>query len=129
MRPRKMTPMMVVERVEPSMAFWVDRLGFEKVAEVPEGEGIGFALLVKDGIEVMLQSLAGAEKEVPGLFSAGGTCLYLEVDDLDPVRPAVRGLEEVVPEKTTFYGKREIAVREPGGHIVIFAADAPKGRP
>jgi len=27
-----------------------------------------------------------------------------------------------MPERMTFYGMREIGVREPGGHIAIFAA-------
>jgi len=27
-----------------------------------------------------------------------------------------------MPERKTFYGMREISVREPGGHIVCFAA-------
>jgi hypothetical protein len=27
----------------------------------------------------------------------------------------------VVPERNTFYGTREIAVREPGGNVVTFA--------
>jgi hypothetical protein len=30
------------------------------------------------------------------------------------------------PERTTWYGMREIGAREPGGHTVVFAATVPK---
>jgi hypothetical protein len=30
-------------------------------------------------------------------------------------------LEVVVPRRQTFYGMDEIGVREPGGHVVMFA--------
>ena len=52
---RKLAPVLYVDRIEPCLGFWTS-LGFEKVAEVPEADGLGFALLVKDGIEVMYQS-------------------------------------------------------------------------
>lgn len=130
MRVRKITPVAIVDRVEPSLGFWAGRLGFESVAEVPEGDAIGFALLVKDGVEVMLQSRASVERDVPALAApaSGPTVgLYVEVDDLQPVLRAIEGCEVVVPERTTFYGKREIGVREPGGHVVTFAADIGEG--
>lgn len=31
------------------------------------------------------------------------------------------GAEIVLPRRTTFYGMKEIGVREPGGHCIIFA--------
>jgi hypothetical protein len=34
-----------VDAVEPSLPFRVDRLGFEKTAEVPGGDGLVFAIL------------------------------------------------------------------------------------
>ena len=35
---KKMTPVLLVEEVEPCLAVW-ERLGFEKTMEVPEGDG------------------------------------------------------------------------------------------
>ena len=37
----KITPVLIVEEVESSLAFWVDRMGFEKTVEVPDGDGVG----------------------------------------------------------------------------------------
>ncbi len=127
MKVQKLTPVAIVDRVEPSLEFWADRLGFEKLAEVAEGDAIGFALLERDGIEMMLQTRSGLARDVPGLAGPpGGVTVgfYLEVADLEPVRRAIAGLEVVMAERTTFYGKREISVCEPGGHLVTFAADA-----
>ncbi|MFT3775926.1 MAG: hypothetical protein QM820_62070 [Minicystis sp.] len=47
---------------------------------------------------------------------------HLEVDDLAPIRAALDGWPHVVPERTTFYGAREIIVKDPAGNAVFFAA-------
>jgi uncharacterized glyoxalase superfamily protein PhnB len=47
--------------------------------------------------------------------------LYLEVDDLAVVKAAITGMEIYMPERTTFYGSREIGVRDPAGHFITFA--------
>jgi uncharacterized glyoxalase superfamily protein PhnB len=121
----KVTPVLYVESIESCLRFWVDQLGFEKTVEVPEGDKLGFVILVKDNAEVMLQSYASAEKDVPALakeFKRSATFLFVEVPNLDEILPKLKGFEVVMPERKTFYGMREISVRDPGGHIVCFAA-------
>jgi len=124
----KLTPVLFVEQIEPCLAFWVDRLGFAKTVEVPAGDGLGFVILVKGAVEVMLQSRASIAGDVPALakgpFTATGVGFFVEVDDLAPLRDALVGCDVVVPERTTFYGTREIGVRAPGGFTVLFAAKA-----
>ena len=39
-------------------------------------------------------------------------------------RAAARGAEVLVQERTTFYGMREMVVREPGGTVLVFAEKA-----
>jgi uncharacterized glyoxalase superfamily protein PhnB len=125
---KKLTPVLFVESVEPCLDFWVGRLGFEKTFEFPAGDAIGFVILVKGAVEVMLQSRASVAADVPALaagpFAASGVALYVEVDDIAPIREAVKGCEIVIPERTTFYGTREIGVRAPGGVAVTFSAKA-----
>ena len=121
---RKLTPVLVVDAIEPCLPFWTERLGFEKTVEVPEGNALGFVILVKDGIEVMYQSRASVEHDVPGVLAGAATqatCLFIEVDDVAAVEEAMRGVEVVVPRRRTFYGMDEIGVREPGGSVVLFA--------
>jgi len=119
----KLTPNLIVESVEESLRFWADRLGFEKTVEVPEGDRLGFVILRRGTVELMLQSLASLRKDVPEIADGPHrAALYLEVADLAPIRAALEGWPRVIPERTTFYGAREIIVREPGGHVVCFAA-------
>jgi uncharacterized glyoxalase superfamily protein PhnB len=118
----KLSPVLVVDAIEPCLSFWTDRLGFAKVAEVPDGDRLGFVILAKDGVEVMYQSRESVRKDIPKLANvpAGGTSLYIDVADVAAIEKAVKGLEVVVPRRKTFYGADEIGVREPGGNAVIF---------
>ena len=123
----KITPVLYVKEIEPCLQFWVDLLGFEKTVEVPEGDKLGFVILVKESTEIMLQTFASAEKDVPSLadeMKRSATFLFVEVSDLDEIIPKLKSFEMVMPERKTFYRMREISVREPGGHIVCFAARA-----
>lgn len=125
---KRMTPILFVDRIEPSIPFWVDRLGFVKEMEVPEGDHLAFASFKKDGIEVMYQTWSALEKDLPDVARSvkdPSTFLYVEVEDLDLVKMALGSLPEgtkiVLSERKTFYGAREIVVKEPGGHYVTFA--------
>jgi hypothetical protein len=123
---KKLTPVYVVERIEPCLEFWVGRLGFEKVVEVPEGEGLGFVILTRGPVEIMYQSLASVAKDIPALAvpplgSASPNATYIEVSDIDDVERRLGGWEVVVPRRTTFYGATEIGVREPAGNLIVFA--------
>ncbi len=42
---RKATPVLYVQAIAPSLAFWRDRLGFEQVHEVPGEDGPVFVAL------------------------------------------------------------------------------------
>lgn len=119
---RKITPVLIVDRIEPSLALWVDRLGFEKTVELAEGDALGFVILAKDGVEIMYQSRASVRGDVPALADLPAlTSLFIEVSDIEAVEKAVKGMEIVVPRRETFYGMDEIGVREAGGHVIMFA--------
>lgn len=119
---KKLTPNLIVESVEDSLLFWVDRLGFEKTVEVPHEDRIGFAILRRGELELMLQSRASLQADVPQLGDEPHRAvLYFEVADLGPIREALKGWPQVVPERKTFYGAREIIVKDPAGHVVFFS--------
>ena len=124
MQPKKITAVLLVEEVEPCVKFLVERLGFEKAAEVPDGGKLAFAMLQKGAVEVMYQSYASVEKDHPHpdtLAHKGPTFLYIEVDDLAAAMTATAGAELVMPERTTFYGSREFGIKDPAGHFLTFA--------
>ncbi len=121
---KKLTPVIIVDEIEPCLPFWIDRLGFEKTVELPEGSKLGFVILRKDDVEVMYQSRESVLKDVPALVpNEGGhpIGLFIEVADVSAVERSLAGVEVIVPRRKTFYGMDEIGVREPGGNAVIFA--------
>jgi uncharacterized glyoxalase superfamily protein PhnB len=124
---KKITPVLYVEKIEPSFPFWVDKLGFTKTVEVPEGDAAGFVILERNGFEVMLQTFASlrADRGDDSAAGTGSTSLFIEVEDFGEFRPLLEGMEVVLPERLAFYGMREMAVREPGGHVVCIACVEP----
>jgi uncharacterized glyoxalase superfamily protein PhnB len=99
-------------------------MGFQKTAEVPNGNKLAFAMLQKGNVELMYQSYASADKDVSAISHVvrkGPTFLYVEVDSLEQAIAAAKGSEIVMPVRTTFYGSKEIGIKDPAGHIVTFA--------
>ncbi|MEO6594845.1 MAG: hypothetical protein ABIP94_08845 [Planctomycetota bacterium] len=95
------------------------------LATVPLREGeltLGFAILQRDAVEIMLQTRASVAADVPGLAEESNRAtLFVEVDDVAAIERALSGCEIVVPRRRTFYGASEIGVRAPGGHVLVFA--------
>jgi len=121
---KKLTPVLFVAEIEPCVRFWTEQLGFQKTGEVPDGNKLAFVMLAKGNVELMYQSYASAEKDVPAMAQIvrkGPTFLYIEVDDLEAIKAAIKGAEVVMPERTTFYGAREIGIKDPAGHYLTFA--------
>ena len=123
----KITTVLAVENVQPSLDFWQFRLGFECTVTVPHEDTLGFAILVKDNVELMLQSVASILADLganTGEVNGRSAALFIEVADLVAVETALAGYPTEMPRRTTFYGMHEIGVREPGGHFVVFAQRA-----
>src|SRR5262249_32798649 len=121
---RKLTPVLFVEKIEPVLPFWTGHLGFIKTVEVPEGDHLGFVILQQGTTEVMYQTYGSVEKDMPAILRdvrKGPTFLYIEVDNLDALKPALASADVYMAERTTFYGSREIGVKDPAGHFLTFA--------
>ena len=121
---KKITPLLFAQEIEPCIKFWIERMGFEKTVEVPEGNKTGFVILQKNGVEIMYQIFASVDKDNPSTGQAsrkGPAFLYIEVEDLDALIIAVKGSEVIMPVRTTFYGAKEIGIKDPVGNYLIFA--------
>jgi catechol 2,3-dioxygenase-like lactoylglutathione lyase family enzyme len=114
---------LIVPSIEDCLPFYVERLGFEKTVDVPHGDKLGFVILRRGPLELMLQSRASVADDIAALAKDSfRAALYIEVDQLDPIRKALTDWPRVVPERTTFYGAREVIVRDPAGNVVLFAS-------
>ena len=121
---KKLIPLITVEAVEPCLPFWTDGLGFEVTATVPHADSLGFAMLQKGSIELMYQSLASLEDDLPvlsGILKDSTGMFFCEVEDLDRTIEGLGKIDLVVPRRQTFYGMDEIFVRAPCGSIVGLA--------
>ena len=123
---KRLTPVLLVDEIEPCLAFWTDRLGFQKVSEVPHGDRLGFVILVRDGVQIMYETRALMAEDLPELASGatpGSTILYIDVSNIEQTVEALDGVDVVVPLRQTNYGRAEIYVREPAGNVVAFTAE------
>jgi uncharacterized glyoxalase superfamily protein PhnB len=124
MNVKRITAVLFVPEVEPCAKFWVERLGFQKTAEVPGGDKLAFVILQKGNVELMYQSFASVEKDMPSINSAvrkGPSFLYVEVENLEEIIAAVKGAPVYMDVRTTFYGAKEVGVKDPAGHYITFA--------
>ena len=124
----KLSPVLRVKSVDDALPFWEEKLGFRRTVEIPDAQGIGFAILVHgdgdEAVEVMLQSEASAQGDVPALAgpaAPGSTALFLEVASLEPFLARLKPSDFAAPIRETFYGMREAILRDPAGQVVVLA--------
>jgi len=119
------TPILHVKAVEPSVKFWTERFGFKVTIEVPEGDHIGFAAMEDGPVELMLQTYQGMkgnpDSPLAKAADQGPSFIFMEVPDINAVIEALKGAELVQGLHETPYGAKEVVVKEPGGHFVIFS--------
>ena len=121
----QLSPVLIVDAVEPCIRFWSERLGFAIENQVPGEDGaLVFASVKRGTVEIMYQTRASVLAESPDLepdLRGHSVALFITVKDLDAVEQAVTGAPVVKPRHKTFYGSTEIYVKEPGGNTVGFA--------
>jgi catechol 2,3-dioxygenase-like lactoylglutathione lyase family enzyme len=118
----KITPILYVDAIEPCLDFWVGKLGMTKTVEVPDGDKLGFVILNHESVELMIQTRHSVANDMPALLGEiRSALLFIEVPDFNELLKQVEGLQVLVPVRDTFYGMREIVVRDPGGNVVCFA--------
>lgn len=125
-------PVLQVSNVEQSIDWYRSVLGFE-ADPFPDTPPYSFAILRRDGAEVMLQRREG----VTGVGSPNGWSVYLRLTggNLLQFAEVVRTHTELAraPERA-FYGQVEFEVVDPDGHLVCVAeplpddADVPRAR-
>src|ERR1700681_3706759 len=81
------TPVLFADRVEPTRDFFA-RVGFKVAFDVPEGDRVGFAMVTRDGVNVMIETRGNANE--PAALQALSresrrAVVFVEVDDLEAV--------------------------------------------
>jgi uncharacterized glyoxalase superfamily protein PhnB len=121
----KSTPILHVQSVEPSLEFWTERFGFKTTIQVPEDDHIGFAAIESGDIELMFQTYQGMKGDennpLAKAADQGPSFIFMEVPDIGSTIAMLKDADIVQGLHDTPYGAKEVVVREPGGHFVIFS--------
>jgi uncharacterized glyoxalase superfamily protein PhnB len=122
--------------VNATIKFYCARLGFQFQMGMPfDGEKpvssfspympLQWTLLSRDEAMLMVQersSLTGDCILFADMPVAASAAFYIEVEDLDKLLAGLGDeVEIVVPDRTTFYGMREVWIRDNNGYVVTLA--------
>jgi lactoylglutathione lyase len=121
----KLTPNLIVSRVEQSLAFYEDVLGFSRGITVPEQSPFVFASVTSGPVEIFLNDRSTVTKESPqmaALSFGGGNTMFIEVAGVDALHERIQSRVKVImPLATQWYGMREFAIEDPDGYVITFA--------
>src|SRR5512137_2940244 len=88
-----LSPNLIVGNVNRSVQFYTDVLGFTLVASVPDSGTLNWAMVQRESVTVMFQTLASIQEDVPSLNLKAGSAamtLYIKVKNLDILLSEVR---------------------------------------
>lgn len=120
------TTNIMVKNVKETIAFYEEKLGFQKVLSVPEsGDVLNFAILVKDKISIMLQEQHNLIEEYPALNTEEikpTFTLFITVSDVAALYEELKDKVTLAKDlHKTFYGKDEFAVFDNNGNILTIS--------
>lgn len=121
----KMISNLMVEDVNRTVEFYTHSLGFELLTSVPEEGKFEWAMMRRDGVEIMFQARSSLGEEIPAFADApigGSLTFYTEVTGLKDLYHGLEGKVVIVQDMhTTFYGTQEFAFRDCNGYIIAYS--------
>ena len=115
-------PCFPVADVGATARWYEEHLGF-KSYPFPKTEPYVFAILVRDDVEIMLQTIHGYEK--PNLYQLrpGGVWdAYVRMEGVKEFYESVRDNVEIIrPLQKQPYGDWEFEVKDPNGYVLVFS--------
>ncbi len=119
-------PRLAVQDLARTIAFYRDVLGFDVGVLWPDESSPTFTVLGRDDVQLQFYVLA---KDSPSGSNraavAGEGVINIETSDVRALHAALVGQVPIEwgPELYT-YGRREFAVRDPSGYLVIFTEES-----
>jgi catechol 2,3-dioxygenase-like lactoylglutathione lyase family enzyme len=116
---RELVPLLFVQDIERSLAFYRDSLGFEVRGKwEPDGK-LSWCRIERGHSALMLQQ--ALEEDGPAEGRGRGVGFFFVCDDADAVHSEFRsrGLQLNAPE-VAFYGMKQVFVKDPDGYELCF---------
>lgn len=126
-----LAPNVIVDDANKAVEFYTNLLGFRLVASVPETGTFNWAMVQRDGVVIMFQTLASIQEDLPSLRiekkGSLGT-FFIRVANLEEYYKQLKGTVEIADDfRTTFYGMKEFTVKDLNGYFLTFAEEAGGG--
>ena len=118
----ELVPLLYVDDVDLSVAFYRDKLGFLlATAWKPDGK-LTWCRMERDGAAVMLQQDCQEDGPVDG--RGRGVGFFFNCDDAEALHRELRanGLS-IAPPELAFYGMNQVFVKDPDGYELCFQSD------
>ena len=115
-------PTFAVADVGATARWYARELDFE-IHPFPRDEPWAFAILRREGVELMLQQVNGYTKpDLRPLRPEGVWDAYIRMQGVDDLYEALRDRVEIVmPLRKQEYGDTEFEVLDPNGYVLVFS--------
>ena len=117
---KRVTPILRVEDLDASLAFYVDKLGFR--LNWRDEDGNSFASITRDRCDFFLSV---------GDQGHPGSWMWIGVGDVDELHDELRAKDVPVrnPPANYPWGSREMQVEDPDGNVLRFGSENKPGEP
>jgi uncharacterized glyoxalase superfamily protein PhnB len=127
MKLESLSPNLISDSVNASVDFYTKHLGFSLVTSVPEKGTYDWAMIQRDGVTLMFQSLKSLQEDMPSLKldkkGSLGT-FFIKMNGIEELYKSLQGKVDIALEwRVTFYGMKEFGVKDPDGYFMVFAED------
>lgn len=119
---KSFTPNLIVSNIDRSAEFYREGLGFTTVTTVPEQAPFAFVMLVRDGLNLFLNSKESAQGEGYAVeVGRAGVALYIMVEGIGLLWKQMQARVPIaMPLHKQFYGTTEFTIVDPDGYFITF---------
>ena len=122
-----LSPNVIVDDVNAAVEYYTATLGFNLITSVPESGKYNWAMVMRDGVTLMFQSLHSIQEDMPSLkIQSKGSLgtFFIRMTGIDDLYQSVKDKATIaVDMRTTFYGMKEFTIKDLNGYFLTFAEE------
>ncbi|MEJ0031190.1 MAG: VOC family protein [Bacteroidota bacterium] len=128
MKLESLSPNLIADSVNASVDFYTKNFGFTLITSVPDKGTYDWAMIQRDGVTLMFQSLKSLKEDMPSLNldrkGSLGT-FFIKMNGIEELYESAKKakLDIALEWRVTFYGMKEFGVKDPDGYYMVFAED------